>query len=170
MSNIDTDQYLTFKLEDEKYAFSIKKVREILEYNKITRVPQTPEFMLGVINLRGGVVPVVDLRLKFNLSATEKTVDTSIIIVEVNIEDELTVIGALADAVEEVIELPASQIEPAPKIGTRLKTDFIQGMGKYNDDFLIILNIDKIFSIDELTSIAMHHKSEEDGEVVEEEL
>ena len=146
-------QHLTFKLDEEVFAIDISKIREVLEYTTVTRVPQTPDFMCGVINLRGGVVPVVDLRLKFGMSQAEKTVNTCIVIVEVTLDDESTVLGALVDSVQEVFELEADQIEPAPKIGTRLNTDFIQGMGKRDDQFIIILDIDKVFSTDDLAMV-----------------
>ncbi len=150
---IETTQYLTFKLEEEIFALDISKVREVLDFTAITKVPRTPEFMRGVINLRGNVVPVVDMRLKFGMTKTENTVNTCIIIVEINLDGETTVLGALADAVQEVIELGAGQIEPAPKIGTRLKTDFIQGMGKRDEGFIIILDIDRVFSTEELALV-----------------
>ncbi len=145
--------HLTFKLDQELFAIDISKVREVLEYTTVTKVPQTPEFMCGVINLRGGVVPVVDLRRKFSMSAAEKTVNTCIIIVEVLLDGVITVLGALADSVQEVHEFEADQIEPAPKIGTKLNTDFIKGMGKRDDQFIMILDIDKVFSIDELVIV-----------------
>jgi purine-binding chemotaxis protein CheW len=149
----DTNQYLTFKLADEVFALDITKVREVLEYTTVTKVPQTPAFMRGVINLRGGVVPVVDMRLKFGMEQTENTVNTCIIISEINIDEEVTVLGALADSVQEVIELEPSQIEPAPRMGTRLKTEFIRGMGKRDGEFIIILDIDKVFSADDMNMI-----------------
>jgi len=149
----ETTQYLTFKLEDEVFALDIAKVREVLDFTTVTKVPRTPEFMRGVINLRGNVVPVVDMRLKFGMSMTEKTVNTCIIIVEVSVEGESTVLGALADSVQEVIDLEPEQIEPAPKIGTRLRTEFIRGMGKRDDHFIIILDIDRVFSADELSVV-----------------
>ena len=149
----ETTQYLTFKLEDEVFALDIAKVREVLDFTTVTKVPRTPEFMRGVINLRGNVVPVVDMRLKFGMSMTEKTVNTCIIIVEVSVEGESTVLGALADSVQEVIDLEPDQIEPAPKIGTRLRTEFIKGMGKRDDHFIIILDIDKVFSANELSVV-----------------
>lgn len=145
-----TGQYLTYKLADEVFALDIGKVREVLDYTNITKIPQTPEFMCGVINLRGSVVPVFDIRLKFGMSKTEKTVNTCIIIAEVTIGDESTVIGALADSVQEVLDLEPEQIEPAPKIGNSLNTDFIKGMGKHGEQFIIILDIDKVFSAKEL--------------------
>jgi purine-binding chemotaxis protein CheW len=149
----ETTQHLTFKLDNEVFALDISKVREVLEFTTITKVPQTPEFMRGVINLRGSVVPVVDLRLKFGMSETKKTVNTCIIIVEVSLDGETTVLGALADSVQEVFEFEPNQVEPAPKIGTKLKTDFIKGMGKRDNEFIIILDIDRIFSTDELTTV-----------------
>ncbi len=148
-----TTQYLTFKLEDEIFALDISKVREVLDFTTVTKVPKTPEFMRGVINLRGSVVPVVDLRLKFGMSKTEKTVNTCIIITEVTVDNETTVLGALADSVQEVMDLEPGQIEAAPKIGTRLNTEFIRGMGKRDNAFVIILDIDKVFSTDELALV-----------------
>jgi purine-binding chemotaxis protein CheW len=146
----EISQYLTFKLEDEVFALDIAKVREVLDFTLIAKVPQTPDFMLGVINLRGTVVPVVDMRLKFEMTRTETTVNTCIIIVEIEIDGENTVLGALVDSVQEVMDLDPGQIEPAPRIGTRLNTKFIKGMGKRDNHFIIILDIDKVFSSDEL--------------------
>ncbi|MEN6620462.1 MAG: chemotaxis protein CheW, partial [Smithella sp.] len=114
-------QYLTFKLDGEVFALDVGKVREILDYTNITKVPQTPDFMKGVINLRGSVVPVVDMRLKFSIPPQEKTVDTCIVVVEINIDGEATILGALVDSVQEVFELEPSQIEAAPRIGTKLR-------------------------------------------------
>lgn len=151
----ETGQYLTYKLADEIFALDIAKVREVLDFTSITKVPQTPPYMCGVINLRGSVVPVIDMRLKFGMSKTEQTVNTCIIITEIQLEDETTVLGALADSVQEVLNLGAGQIEPPPKIGTGLNTDFIKGMGKQDDQFIIILDIDKVFSADELALTQM---------------
>ncbi len=158
---METTQYLTYKLEDEVFALDITKVREVLDFTSITRVPRTPEFMRGVINLRGSVVPVVDLRLKFGMSKTEKTVNTCIIIVEVAVDNETTILGALADSVQEVLDLDPAHIEPAPKIGTRLNTEFIKGMGKKDNRFVIILDIDKIFSTEELAVVQSKKESVE---------
>jgi len=146
----DTKQYLTFKLAEEIFALEVANVREILEFTKVTKVPQTPDFMRGVINLRGSVVPVVDMRLKFGMPMTEKTVNTCIIVVEISFDDETTVIGALVDSVQEVFELEASQIEPPPRFGAKLRTEFIKGMGKRDGQFIIILDIDRVFSAEEL--------------------
>jgi purine-binding chemotaxis protein CheW len=150
---IETTQYLTFKLEDEVFALDISKVREVLDFTTITKVPRTPEFMRGVINLRGSVVPVVDLRLKFGMSKTEKTVNTCIIITEVTVDGETTIVGTLADSVQEVMNLEPGHIEPAPKIGTKLNVEFIKGMGKQGEHFTIIIDIDKIFSTEELALV-----------------
>ena len=149
----DTNQYLTFTLDDEVFGLAIGKVREVLDFTTVTRVPQTPAYMRGVINLRGSVVPVMDMRLKFGMTKTVKTVNTCIIIAEINIDGETTVLGALADSVKEVLDLEPHEIEPAPKIGTKLNTEFIRGMGKHNEEFIIILDIDKVFSADELMAV-----------------
>jgi purine-binding chemotaxis protein CheW len=150
---IETTQYLTFKLENEVFALDISKVREVLDFTTITKVPRTPEFMRGVINLRGSVVPVVDLRLKFGMSKTEKTVNTCIIITEVTVDGDTTILGTLADSVQEVMNLETDHIEPAPKIGTKLNVGFIKGMGKQGEHFTIIIDIDKIFSTEELALV-----------------
>lgn len=162
----DTRQYLTFKLNDEVFGVDVAKVREILDLIKITRVPQTPDFMRGVINLRGSVVPVVDMRIKFGLEATESTVNTCIVVVEVELDGENTILGALVDSVQEVFELEQSEIEPAPRIGTKLRTDFIKGMGKHDDRFIILLNIDKIFSTEEL-ELVQNSQTQEFKNIIE---
>jgi purine-binding chemotaxis protein CheW len=149
----ETRQYLTFKLGDEVFALDVAKVREVLDFTTITRIPRTPEFMRGVINLRGSVVPVVDLRLGFGMARTERTVNTCIIVVEVSLGGDTVVVGALADSVEEVIDLEPEQIQPAPNIGFQINTDFIRGMGKRDAEFIMILDIDKVFSAEELTSL-----------------
>lgn len=145
-----TTQYLTFKLGEEIFALEVGVVREILDFTAITKVPQTPDFMRGVINLRGSVVPVVDMRMKFGMSMTEKTVNTCIVVVEVSFENEQTILGALVDSVQEVFELEPDQIEPPPKIGMQLRTEFIKGMGKREGQFIIILDIDRIFCAQDL--------------------
>jgi purine-binding chemotaxis protein CheW len=148
-----TATYLTFTLGEEVFAVDVQKVREVLDFTSITKVPRTPDFMRGVINLRGSVVPVIDMRLKFGMEVTEETVDTCVIVMEVRLDDETTVIGALADSVKEVFDLDPEQIEPPPRIGTSLNTEFIHGMGKHNEQFIIILDIDRVFSADELTLV-----------------
>lgn len=144
---------LTFTLNNEIFALDIKSVKEVLEYIKITKVPRTPDYMLGVINLRGNVAPVVDLKMKFGMPPAEKTVDTCIIIVEVEIDGAKTTVGILADSVKEVVEFDSGSIEDAPTIGLNLNIDFIQGMAKKDNDFVIILDIDKVFSAEEIKEI-----------------
>ena len=173
----ETNQYLTFTLEGEQYAVSVLKVREVLEYTKITKIPRTAAYMKGVINLRGAGVPVIDLRTKFGMEELENTSGTSIIVMEINGQGEELVLGALADSVQEVIEMEPSQIEKAPRFGTRLSTEFILGMGKKDDKFIIILDIDKIFTAEEVSflnkvegtaSAVSTSKKKEDEEVAAE--
>jgi purine-binding chemotaxis protein CheW len=153
---VEKSQFLTFTLDQEQYAIDVAKVKEVLEYTNVTRVPRTQEFMRGVINLRGSVVPVIDLRMKFGMDKTETTIDTSIVVVEVEIDGETVVLGTLADSVQEVVDLDRNQIEPAPQIGTKINTSFIQGIGKQDEHFIIILNIDRVFTDAEILNVAEH--------------
>ena len=153
LSIIDTRQYLTFQLGEEVFGIDVSHVREILEFSTVTKVPGTPEYMRGVINLRGSVVPVLDMRLKFGMTQTEKKVNTCIIVVEVLFENETAIVGSLVDSVQEVFELNPDQIEPAPRLGIRLKNEFIKGMGKRDDRFIIILDTDKVFNAEELNAV-----------------
>ena len=146
-------QYLTFRLGDEVFALDVAKVREVLDLVPVTRIPRTPGFMRGVINLRGSVVPVVDLRASFGMPVSEVTVNSCIIVVEVLLDNEVLVIGALADQVEEVIDLEPEQIQAPPRIGAYVKTEFLHGMGKRDSRFLMILNIDQVFSSEELSAV-----------------
>jgi len=159
----ETRQYLTFKLGGEVFAIDVAKAREVLDLTAITKIPQTPEFMRGVINLRGNVVPVADLRLCFGMDRGEDTMNSCIIVVEVTLDGDTAVIGALADSVEEVLDLEPDQIEPAPRIGTQIRTDFIRGMGKRDAQFLIILDIDRVFSEDQLGQMQGAGAAEEVG-------
>lgn len=147
------NQYLTFKLGDELFGVEVCKAREVLDFPEVTKVPQTPEYMLGVINLRGSVVPVINLRQKFGMTAGEQTVDTCVVVMDIEVEGGSVVVGAIADSVEEVLDIDENRIEPPPRLGTQLNSEFIRGMGNLNDQFIIILNIDKVFSTDELTMI-----------------
>jgi purine-binding chemotaxis protein CheW len=149
----ETRQYLTFRLGNEVFATDVAKVREVLDFTTITKIPRTPDFMSGVINLRGNVVPVVDLRLCFEMSKTETTVNTCIVVVEMLVDGESNVIGALADSVEEVIDLEPEQIQPPPRIGTKIRTDFIKGMGKRDTQLIMILDIDRVFSVEDLSAL-----------------
>jgi purine-binding chemotaxis protein CheW len=146
----ETTQYLTFRLADEIFAFDVSQVREVLDISNITKVPGAPEFMRGVINVRGSVVPVVDMRLKFGMAKTENTVETRMVVFDTMLDGESTALGALADSVHEVIELDPDQIEDPPRIGTRWRTEYIKGIGKRNEEFIIILDIDRVFAADEL--------------------
>jgi purine-binding chemotaxis protein CheW len=150
-----TQQLLTFMLGAEIYAIEVIHIKEVLVVPKITRVPRMPEYLNGVINLRGNVIPVLDLRLKFGIGATEITESTSIIVTEMpsffhDGEDDILTIGIFSDGVEQVIEMPEDSIGVPPQIGTTINTDFITGVGKYRDNFVIILNLAKLLSEQEL--------------------
>jgi purine-binding chemotaxis protein CheW len=161
-----SEQFLTVMLNKDMYAFNVLKIREVLELTKITKVPRTPAFISGVINLRGKVVPVVDLRVKFEMEKTPDTIDTSIIIVEVNFEDEVLIIGTLVDSVRAVIKLEESECEPPPKVGLNIDLSFIEKIGKIKDNFVIILNIDSIFSAKELSFLSKEVAEKDKAELV----
>ena len=148
-----SEQYVTFSLGEELFGVEVARTREILSLTPVTKVPQTPGYLLGVINLRGQVVPVVDMRLKLGMPAAEETEDTCIIVIEVQVDGEAIVVGALADAVREVLEIRDDQIEPPPRLGTKLNTEFINGMGKVDEQFMILLNIDRVFNSEELALV-----------------
>ncbi len=152
-TTVQTALYLTFKLGDEVFAVDVSQVREVLDWTPVTKVPCAPDFMRGVINVRGSVVPVVDMRAKFGLPAAEVTDEARIIVLELMLDGELAALGALADAVEEVVEIDADRIKPPPKIGSRWKTELIKGIGKRNETFVIILDVDRVFSVDELALV-----------------
>jgi purine-binding chemotaxis protein CheW len=147
-------QYLTFFLADEEYAVNIQKVKEIIEYSSITKVPKVPRWIRGVINLRGNVVPVVDLAVRFGLDERPTTKTTCIVIVEVQQDTENTIMGVIADAVNQVIELNTQDIEEPPAFGTRVRLEYLAGMGKLGKKFALILNIDRVLSATELLTVA----------------
>ena len=151
-SSKEISQYLTFKLENDLYALNVEGVREVLELelNHITKIPRTPASLRGVINVRGSVVPVIDMHIKFNMGKQETTVDTCIIVIETTLSGKTTILGILADSVQEVIDLEPEQIEAAPEIGNQLKTEFIAGIGKRDERFIIILKIAEILTAEEL--------------------
>lgn len=157
-----TNQYLTFKLDKELFTVNVHNVREILGYVKITRMPDATSFMRGLINVRGSVIPVIDLRQKFGFGRTGIKASTRIIVLEIERDVGRLVIGALADSVKEVIELSSDQIEPPPDAGTRWKKDYICGVCRYNDEFIMLLNNRKLFTNAELTSLDSN-----DGEEIE---
>ncbi len=154
MDENGTNQYLTFVLDSERYALNVTQVREVLEVATIHRIPHMPDYMKGVTNIRGKVLPVVDLRLKFGMGELEDTVDTAIIVAEVGSGEDGVAVGCRADAVDQVIDIPDENIEPAPRIGTRVDGELIQGIGKVDDAFVVILRLDKVFGEHELTAVA----------------
>jgi purine-binding chemotaxis protein CheW len=156
----DQNQYLTFMLGRETFALGILCIKEILEFQAPTDVPMMPAFVRGIVNLRGAVVPVIDLAVRFGRNGAELTKKTCIVIVETRTGDASQVFGVVVDAVNEVLEIGDSEIEPAPAFGTTVRTDFIQGMGKVRDRFVIILNIEAALSTDDMASLASVAKPE----------
>lgn len=148
--------YLSFKLGEEVFAINVSKVLNILELKPITKVPKSPEYLKGVINLRGSVLPVVDLRLKFGLPENQITVDTNIIVLSIEKDGESTTIGILIDAVREVLEFRSEEISPSPSIGTKYNAGFISGMRRVDESFIMILDIDKVFSTEEVVDFKEH--------------
>jgi purine-binding chemotaxis protein CheW len=146
-----SQSYLTFRLDDELFATSVADVSEILELSKITKVPRAPHFMRGVINLRGTVLPVIDTRLKFGLDKTPDTVNTCILVLNLEIDDQHVILGAVVDSVQEVLDIDATVIQAAPSIGSRYKSEFISGMVKHQDQFIMLLNIGLVFSTEEIS-------------------
>lgn len=149
----DVQQHLTFMLGGEIYGIDILHIKEILEYGDITQVPMMPEFIAGVINLRGSVVPVVDLSLRFSGESVKSTKRTSIVILEVQNEGISLEIGITVDQVNEVLDIPVDEIEPAPSFGTQIRTKFISGMAKVEEKLLVLLDIDNVLSIEELSIV-----------------
>lgn len=147
-------QYLTFHLAGEEYAIGILQVKEIIEYDALTKVPMTPPWIRGVLNLRGSVVPVIDLAVKFGQPESPVGKRTCIVIVGVDLGGERTVMGVVADAVSQVMELPPEEITAPPSFGTKIRTDFLKGMGKAGKKFVLILDTDRVLSADELQVVA----------------
>jgi len=150
----DQNQYLTCVLGREMFAIPILCIKEILEYEAPTEVPMMPAFVRGIVNLRGAVVPVIDLAQRFGRDSSPVTKKTCIVIVETRLDQEAHVFGIVVDAVNEVLEIPESEIEPAPTFGTAVRSDFIEGMGKINGRFVIILNVNAALSVDDMTMVA----------------
>ena len=146
-------QYLTFSLGGEVFALGILNVKEIIEFGNITEIPMMPAFIRGVINLRGAVVPVIDLSARFGGPASTVSRRTCIVIVELGEGEERQDLGVIVDAVNEVLEIPRSEIEPPPTFGAKIRADFIQGMGKVEGHFVIILNVDRVLSPQEITML-----------------
>jgi len=152
--NIDSlsqiNSYLSFKLGDDEFAAHVGKVLNILELVKITPVPKSPEYMKGVINLRGAVLPIIDTRMKFGMSPTQFTQNTCIVVMEILMEKDTIQLGALVDSVLSVVEIEDDQIQPPPSLGSKYKSEFILGVAKVDEKFIMILDMDKVFSSDEL--------------------
>jgi purine-binding chemotaxis protein CheW len=155
--------YLSFKVGGELFAAHVSSVLNILEMTRITRVPRAPQYMLGVINLRGAVLPVIDTRIKFGMPVTKQTEETCIIVTEVELDNETVRVGALVDSVEEVLEMEKENIMPPPSIGSRFETDFIRGVMNINEDFIMVLDMDKVFTTDEITAITTSQGQQTEG-------
>jgi purine-binding chemotaxis protein CheW len=150
----EQSQYLTFQLGEEMFAIGILSIREIIEYGSLTVVPMTPPFIRGVINLRGAVVPVVDLAVRFGREPRENTKRTCIVIVEIEAADGSQEMGIVVDAVNEVLEIASADIEPPPEFGARVRADFIRGMGKINGKFVVLLDADRVLSVEEVAIVS----------------
>jgi purine-binding chemotaxis protein CheW len=148
-----TAHYITFRLGDELFAINVVQVREVLDMSVITRVPRAPVYMRGVVNVRGSAIPVVDLRVKFGLPGTADSVNTRIVVLELHLDGETVVVGGIADSVHDVIELEPAQIEDAPRMAMRWRAELVQGMGRRGDEFVIILDIDKVFSLEDVAQM-----------------
>ncbi len=146
-------QYLTFILRDECYGISIDSVKEIIEYSQVTAIPLMPDFVKGVLNLRGEVVPVIDLGMRFGKSATEIHKRSCIVILEVPYEQHLVVLGIVVDAVNEVLDIEPSQIEPPPAFGAKIRAQFIRGVANIEEQFVILLHGEKVLSVDEMAAV-----------------
>jgi len=150
---VEPTQYLTFMLAREPFAIGILRIKEIIEYQGVTEVPMMPACVRGVINLRGAVVPVMDLLARFGRAASEITKRTCIVIVEVETGDGRQVMGLMVDAVNEVLDIASADIEPPPAFGARIRTDFLQGVGKVRGKFVLLLDVDRVLSIDEIAGL-----------------
>ena len=160
---VEQQQYLTFLLCGEEYAISILRVKEIIGYDTVTTVPKTPKWVRGVINLRGNVVPVVDLALRFGLAERQVTKTTCIIIVERELENQNTMMGVIADAVSQVMEIAAADVQAVPAFGTHIKVDYLQGMAQVGKKFVLLLDVNKVLSAGELLDLRETSATTEDG-------
>ncbi|MEW5903410.1 MAG: chemotaxis protein CheW [Pseudomonadota bacterium] len=154
MTGEEQNQYLTFMLGGEVFAIGILAIKEIIEYGQLTEVPRMPSFIRGVINLRGAVVPVIDLGARFGKKSTDIGRRTCVVIIEIAHEGEQQVVGVMVDAVNEVLDIAASEIEPPPSFGAKIRADFIRGMGKVDGKFVIILDVAHVLSVDEMAELA----------------
>ncbi len=161
---IAEEQHFTFVLSSEEFALPIQKIKEIISYSELTYVPLVPSFIRGAINLRGTVVPVIDLADKFSMPSSETTRWTCIVIVEVEINAEIVEMGLIVDKVLQVLNISAREIKAVPDFGTKIRTDFMRGMGKVGEKFIIILDIDRILSIEEIAAISSTRHGDEADE------
>ena len=167
LDKININSYLSFKIGKESFAINVGNVRSILEVDRITEVPKTPHYMKGVINLRGTVLPIIDTRLKFGMDPISFNSNTCILVLDVKVLNEPVQLGALVDIVEEVLELSEDDIQPPPGIGSKYQSDFIYGMAKSNDDFIMLLDMNKVFSVDEVIDLKTNISETSDVEQVE---
>jgi purine-binding chemotaxis protein CheW len=149
MDQLESRQYLSFTLDGENYAVGIEKIHEVLEYTRITPLPGMDAFMKGIVNIRGVGIPVIDLRLRFGMPETPVCKDAAIIVMELENDGATAVVGALADAVHEVVELPASHMEPPPRFGSSLSADYVRGVARHDDGFIVVLDIDRVLQAEE---------------------
>jgi purine-binding chemotaxis protein CheW len=162
------NSFLSFRLGEEVFALHVGKVQKILEMTEITEVPRSPDYMKGVINLRGNVLPVIDMRVKFGMAPAERTKTTCILVIEAEIEKETVMVGLLVDAVQAVQKIKDEEILPPPSIGSKFRSDFISGMTRFNDRFYMVLNIDLLLSSDDLINLKALQEVKES--VVKEEI
>jgi len=158
----EINSYLSFKVGKELFAVNVGKVIEILEWREVTKVPQSPEYMRGVINLRGNVLPVIDTRMKFGFETQPETINTCIIVLDIATENETIRIGALADAVQEVLELEKGQISPPPRVGSKYNAAFISGMAQVDEHFVMLVDVEKVFSSNEINLLQAQETTEAD--------
>ena len=165
----DLDQvmhsFLSFTLDEEYFAVDVKKVIEILEVPAITKIPLAPKYLSGIINLRGKVLPLIDTKVKFGLEPVEFTVNTCVIVMEISVEDEVIQIGTLVDSVLEVMEIADNSIQPSPSVDAKYKLDYIRGMYRKGDDFILLLNLDAVFSIEEMNFLQETNDHQEQSEL-----
>lgn len=154
------ESFLTFTMNGEHFAVNVSKVTELLEMLPVTHVPRSPEFMRGVINLRGAVVPVIDTRLKFSLPHAMDTIDTCIVVMNIEVDSEIVKVGAIVDSVSEVIEIEAEKVLPLPTVGKKGHAKFIQGVIKLDEKFIMVLDVDHVFSNEDLLSLKSTEPSE----------
>jgi purine-binding chemotaxis protein CheW len=149
-ANMDIKSYLTFVLGEEVFACHVNKLLHILEIPYITDIPGSPPYMKGIINLRGKVLPVIDTKIKLGMPPTEFTKDTCIVVMDINLDNDSLLVGALVDSVQEVLEFDSDKMLPAPNLGSKYHSDFITGIVRRNEKFIMVLDIDMVFSLDEI--------------------